>query len=335
MPTVLVTGATGLVGNNVVRALLARGDSVKVLIREGSDPRPLAGLPVERRFGDIRHLGDVRGACEGVSVVVHAAAMVAIGGRHLERFRAINVGGTRNIVNAAKETGARLVHVSTADTIGGGTVDSPADENATFNPRFATAYSISKAEAESLVVREADRGLDAVIVNPSYMFGPYDWKPSSGRMLLEVGRGFGVFPPRGHGNFVDVRDVADAILRAADGGRAGRRYLLTGEILSFLDVWRLIARVTGKFPPVWRIGPVVSLLSGWTGDCIGLLSGREPVVNSAALRSARAPACYSSRRAERELGFKRRTLDESIRQAWTWFVENGYARGRSEPPGSR
>ena len=217
----LVTGATGLVGNNVARLLLARGDRVRVLTRATSDPRPLADLDVEIAQGDVRDADSVERAVRGVDRVVHAAAYVHIGWTQLDLSRAINVAGTANVAASARRAGARLVHVSSVDAMGLLPGGQPSDEETPVAGGVLCPYVVTKREAEQAVLAEVAQGLDATIVNPAYMIGPWDWKPSSGRMLLEVARNRGLVAPLGTNNFCDVRDVAQGIL---DRGRSRRRW---------------------------------------------------------------------------------------------------------------
>jgi dihydroflavonol-4-reductase len=144
-------------------------------------------------------------------------------------------------------------------------------------------------------------------------------------MLLEVARGKAWLAPRGHFSVCDVRDVAAGILSALERGQCGRRYILAGTTLSYLDAFRLFADVTGGRRPLCRPGPMLLMLGGWAGDLGTLLTGREPDVNSAAIRLAWLPKNYSSRRAEEELGYRIRPVEESARDAWAWFREHGYA----------
>ena len=239
----LVTGATGLVGNNVVRCLLARGDTVRVLARRTSDPRPLAGLDRVQHFeGDVRDRGAVNRAAAGVDYVVHAAAYVHIGWTGWDVARAINVQGTRHVATAARDAGAMLVHVSSIDALAPGSANVPADEDSPPEGGVLCPYVVTKREAEQVVFDEIQRGLRASIVNPGFMIGPYDWKPSSGRMLLSVARGWGLFAPLGVNSYCDVRDVAGGIVAACERGQVGRRYVLTGANLSYFQAWRSLRR---------------------------------------------------------------------------------------------
>ena len=319
----LVTGATGLVGNNMVRTLIERGGHVRALVRN-RDARSLEGLDLEIYQGDLRDAAAIVQAASGVDLIIHAAARVKIGRAHLERFREVNVEGTRNVANAARENGIRLIHVSSTDTVGFKSLDEPADEETPFDTSIRTPYIVTKYESEQVVLQQVRDGLDAVIVNPSFMLGPWDWKPSSGEMLLSVARGVSWAAPRGYFSIADVRDVCSAILTAFERGQRGRRYILAGETLSYLEAWRLFAEVTGGRWPLFRIGPLCSLLGGWIGDGLGLITGEEPNVNSGAIKIANKPRNYSSARAETELGYRKRPVRETVEDTWRWFQEYGY-----------
>ncbi len=364
-----MTGATGLVGNNVVRLLAARGVKIRAVVRprspatrEKSPPWPfpnrstpqktralkhrsspnpeeahgphgqsgvdksLVGLPVEIWEGQIDDTRFLRRVCDGVSLVVHAAAMVHIGRRHRAEMWKANVEGSLCVAKAARVSRAKLVHVSSVDAIGLRNDGLPADENTAQGGLHECPYVITKREAETAVLSEVERGLDAVIVNPVYMLGPWDWKPSSGRMLLEVAAGKGAFAPPGSNDFVDVRDVAEGILLAATRGRAGRRYILGGHRLSYLEAWKVFSRVAGSKPPLAMAPPAAVRIAGWFGDLAGMFMSREPAINSAAAASSLLPHNFSSERAVAELGYHYRDFETTVRDAFDWFVENGYTR---------
>ncbi len=324
---ILVTGATGLVGNNVVRALLESGHAVRTLVRAAADPRPLEGLEVERVTGDVTDAASVNAAVQGCRAVIHAAAEVHIGRTGLERQRRINVEGTRNIADAARKARVRLVHVSTCDAVGQGTAEMPATEDTPLPPA-RLPYVITKREAERVVFGNAVAGLDAVIVNPAFMIGPWDWKPSSGKMLLEVAAGRGTFAPRGSTSLCDVRDVARAIVAALTQGVSGERYILAGRTLLWLELWRKFAEVSGGRRPVCRAGPLMIWIGGWGGDVWGMIRRKEPAFNSAAARHAWQERYYSSAKAEQTLGYTIRPAEETIRDAWAWFQEHGYTHSK-------
>lgn len=321
----LVTGATGLLGNNVTRLLIERGDEVRVLVRSQADRRPLLGLPVDIADGDVRHADSVLVAAQGMDRIIHAAGRVHIGWSGLEAQRAVNVIGTRNVAAAALAADCRLVHVSTVDTLGIRSRENPADEDTPPSGLVACPYVVTKRQAELELARLQPQGLNYVIVNPGFIVGPWDWKPSSGRMLLQVGRGLGIFAPSGGNDFCDARDVANGVLLAAELGVVGRRYILAGEALSYLEAWRLFAEVTGRNRPVGIASRAMLWVSGRAGDLWGRITGSEPDVNSAATALAELPHHFSAERARQELGYTCRPARESAEAAWAWFREYGYA----------
>ena len=326
----LITGGTGLVGNNLVRLLLERGLRVRTLVRGRTVSRELDGLPVERVVGDVTDAAAVRRAVAGARTVIHSAAMVHVGWRMLDEMRRVNVEGTRFVAEASRTTGARLVQVSSVNALGLTGDGSPADEETPFGNTVECPYVVTKREAERVVLDEVDRGLDAVIVNPVFMLGAWDWKPSSGRMLLEVAQGKGLFAPPGSQHFGDVRDIAAAIATAGDRGARGRRYILGGHHLSFLEAWTLFARVTGRRPPRAAAPPPLVRLAGRVGDLIGHCVGREGPLNSAAATMSLLRQHFSSERARTELGYSLRPLEDTVEHAWRWFVDHGYATPRPQ-----
>ena len=324
---VLVTGATGLVGNNVVRMLVSRGESVRAFVRSRKvAERCLAGLPVETIEGTLEDEGGVQSAVDGARVVIHAAAMVHCGWRHHAEMARANVDGTRIVAAAARRAGSRFIHVSSVDAIGLRADGIPADEETPPGGMPECPYVVTKRDAEGAVHDEIARGLDAVIVNPVYMLGPWDWKPSSGRMLLEVGAGKGLFAPPGGNDFVDVRDVAGGILAAIGRGQLGRRYILGGHSMSYFDAWRVFARIAGRMQPLGTAPRGIVQMAGIAGDLASLFTARETPVNSAATRMSMLSHNFSCRRAQAELGYAFRPLDETVSDAWEWFVTRGYAK---------
>ena len=323
----VVTGATGLVGNNVVRLLINEGMSVRAVVRgAGKASSSFEGLHLQTAAGTLDDERAIQSAVDGASFVIHAAAMVHCGWRHLDEMRKVNVAGTALVARAARRAGARLVHVSSVDAIGLNHDGSPADEETPPGGMPDCPYVVTKREAEAVVQEEIHNGLDAVIVNPVYMIGPWDWKPSSGRMLLEVGSGKGLFAPPGANDFVDVRDVAEGILAATRRGRTGRRYILGGHSLSYLEAWRIFARVAGRMQPLGVAPRPVVRVAGWAGDLASLFTRRELPVNSAAVTMSMLPHNFSCARAQAELGYRFRPFETTVADAWHWFLDHGYAR---------
>lgn len=315
----LVTGATGLLGNNVVRLLLDRGQRVRVLSRRVDQGPELAGLDVEAAGGDIRDEAAVRQACRGVAAVIHCAAHVRIGWTERALFDAINVDGTRHVARACCDEGIRLVHVSTTDVFGRCSLREPTDEETPFAASPRVPYVETKRQAEAVVDAEIERGLNATIVNPAFMLGPWDWKPSSGQLLLNVAANRAILAPRGYLSLCDARDVASGIVAARDRGQCGRRYILAGKTMEWIELLRLLADVCGARRPLMRGGPLMLKIGGWGGDVWGRLSGHEPAVNSAAIAMAWVTKNYTSARAIAELGYTIRPSTDTVSDAWQWF----------------
>jgi dihydroflavonol-4-reductase len=323
----LVTGATGLVGNNVVRMLIERGDRVRALVRNPMD-QSLAGLPLDIVEGDVCDPVTVGRAAQGVDRIIHCAARVHLGWSGLPLHRSVNVEGTRNVARAARDAGVRMVHVSSVDALGLGSRAQPADEECPPEGSVPCPYVVTKREAERALLEEVSQGLDAVIVNPVYMFGAWDWKPSSGRMILEVARGKAIFAPPGGNDFADVRDVAGGIVASAERGKTGRRYILGGEPLSYFDAWRMIAEHTGGRRPWRKVRRPMLFVVGRAGDLWSFIRRREGDINSAAVAMSRLEHHYSYARAAAELNYRPRPASEAVESAWKWFLDHGYAEPR-------
>jgi dihydroflavonol-4-reductase len=320
----LITGATGLLGNNIARQLVAAGQSVRVLARATSDPRTLEGLAVERLSGDVRDPIAVAAAVREAEVVIHSAGHVHLGWKQLDQHRAINVEGARNVAAAARAAKIRLVHVSAINALGLGRLDQPADEDTALPGIVECPYVVTKREAEQVILAEVEQGLDAVIVNPGCMFGPWDWKPSSGKMLLAVTK-FAPIYPLGAVSFCDVRDVAAGTLAAVHHGQTGRRYILGGHNLPYRDAWRQMASLAGKRGPISPMGPLFRGVAAPLLDFFTLVTGRERDANSAILALGRQQHCFSSRRAVEKLGYQVRPFAETLADTWAWFRAHGYA----------
>ncbi|MGI8980088.1 MAG: NAD-dependent epimerase/dehydratase family protein [Pirellulaceae bacterium] len=321
----LVTGATGLLGNNIVRRLLEEGEQVRVLSRAGSDKRPFDGLEVEQHIGDVTDVASVQKGVEGVDVVIHSAGHVQIGWSQLKEHQSANVEGAKNVAAATRAAGARMVHVSTVNALGLGRLDNPATEETALPGVILCPYVATKRAGEEAVQKEMEQGLSAVIVNPGFMLGPWDWKPSSGKMLLEVAR-FAPLAPTGAFSVADARDVAAAIVTAAKSPSARGKYILGGHNLTYMDSWKKFAAAAGKRGPRFRAGPFNRWVGALAGDFWGRVTGREPNLNTAGMRMSCQQHCFSSAKAEQELAFRNRPLEESITDAWNWFVEHGYVK---------
>jgi dihydroflavonol-4-reductase len=306
----------------VVRELLRRGEGVRVYVR-GSAPREeLAGLDVEVFSGELDDRASLERAASGCRAVIHSAAMIHIGYTRLEEARRANVQGTANVVAVCRQLGCRLVYVSTVDTLTAAlSASQPLDECGTGLAKTACTYVISKREAEAEVTAACAAGLDAVIVHPGCMLGPYDWTPSSGAMMLAVYKAPTVVAPRGTASVCDARDVAPAIVNSVTAGRSSERYILAGANLGYAELCQQMLQVMQRRKRVFRMGPVIPAAARIVDTWTRLTGAREGLFNGAAIAMGHLHHAYDSSKAERELGYIRRPLDETLNDAWNWLQE--------------
>lgn len=326
----LVTGASGFVGSAVVRELLAAGVAVRVLLRPTSDRRNIEGLPVETREGALEDAASLAAALAGCRLLFHVAADYRLWVPDPAPMFRANVEGTRRLMEAALAAGiACVVHTSSVATLGLMPDGRPADE--TTPSRYEAMigpYKQSKYRAEESVRRlVAERGLPAVIVNPSTPVGPRDIRPTpTGRMIVEAASGrMPAFVDTGL-NIVHVEDVARGHILAATKGRIGERYILGGDNLSLAAILAEVAGLSGRRPPRLRL-PIAPLMPvAYVAETLARLSGGEPFVTGDGLRMARKKMYFSSRKAAAELGYAPRPARAGLADAVAWFRAAGYCR---------
>lgn len=324
----LVTGASGLLGSNLVRVLSARGEQVRALYRKGDPTLGIEGVPgVEHFHGDIRDRESVARAMKDVSYVYHCAAMVSIWAPNPAPMRAVNVGGTTHVLECALAAGAeRVVHISTVDALGLRCAGRPADETMPWNVgALGLEYARTKHEAQQVAQDYAKRGLDVVIANPTFMVGAWDVGPSSGRMILEIAKGRMAFYTGGGNNFVDVEDVVAGLIAMMERGQSGRCYILGGINLTYREAFRRISEVVGARPPALRVPPRLAGWAGELGERVGTMIEREPPVHRLAVRMGEVDHYFDPTRAIEELDLPQTPIERAIERAWQWFCDHGYA----------
>ncbi len=323
----VITGATGLVGGNLAIQLIEQGHKVRCTRRRSSRTGHLAAFPIEWVEADLGDAESLTRAFRGADVVFHCAAEVSTQPEITDSMRQANVEGTRRVLDAVRLAGGmRLVYVSSVVTLGITQTAAHVDETHRFNYReigLRDAYAETKYEAEELV-RAAASSIDVVVVNPTYMLGPYDSKPSSGQLIIDVVLGKVPGHSYGYNSFVDVRDVCRGMILAWQKGRRGERYILGGHNMTYREGMELIARVAGARPPRLGIPRFVAQLVGWGGDLYEKFSGRSALLNSTRVAYAYTTGFrFSSEKAKRELGYEPGPLEPAIQDALKWFRENG------------
>jgi dihydroflavonol-4-reductase len=323
---VVVTGASGLLGGNLAAELIAAGHQVVATRRAGTKIGHLEDLAIEWVDAELGSTESLTQAFANTAAVFHCAAAVSVKREVTPEMTAANVTGTANVIAATSAAKVpRLVHTSSVVAVGLSTDGRPCDETATWNfdtEGLVDAYAITKHQAEELVIAAAGTGLDAVIVNPTYMFGPRDAKPSSGKLIVDVVKRRVPGWTTGYNNFVDVRDVARGMIAAWQRGRRGERYILAGHDMTYRDVMREISRIAGVKPPRFGIPQFAAKLVGKWGDRVER-SGKEPLLNSTQIRYAYTDRFrFKSDKAARELGYQCGPLEPAIRDAVAWFREH-------------
>jgi dihydroflavonol-4-reductase len=305
---ILVTGATGHIGNVLIRQLLQKGEKVRALIWKGEDTTPIQDLQVERIEGDVLDMASLKNAFSGIDTVYHLAGIISIMPGLNPFVWDVNVQGTRNVLQTAQQEGVRrLVYTSSIHAIARAPHGTQINESLPFdadNPYGA--YDRSKAEA-SLEVQKACRdGLDAVIICPTGVIGPYDFRRSEmGNVILEAAQRKATLYVDGAYDFVDVRDVADGLIKASEKGRSGESYILSGQRISVRYLLETVREVTARFTPAyyrWR--------------------KTKPKFTPYSLEVLQSNSDISHEKASRELGYAPRALYASITDTVLWFLEN-------------
>ena len=329
---VLVTGATGFVGANVARLLVAQGHHVRVLARPASNLRALEGCPVEVRRGDVLEPGSVAQAIKGCAAVFHVAGDYRLWARNPSEIYRNNVDGTHTVLEACAQSRVeRVVYTSSIATLGRPKDGGPATETTPVClDDMIGAYRRSKFLAERVAEEYAARGLPVVIVNPSAPFGPWDVKPTpTGQLVLDYVRGR-MFATLDTGfNLVHVADVAHGHLLAAARGRVGEKYILGGENHSLTEIVRMLARITGIRAPRVRVPHALVYLVALASEGLARVTRHSPHVTLTGARIARRRMYVSADKAVRELGLSQTPVEQALRDAVDWFVGHGYA---SSPP---
>jgi dihydroflavonol-4-reductase len=326
---ILVTGADGLLGSNLVRELLSRGHTVRAFVQPGRQQKTLAGLDIEKFNGSLVNKTEVENAAIGCHAIIHCAASTSVWPARSGVTNMVNVDGTRNILEAVKKHKIeKLIYIGTANSFGFGSKEAPGVEG---NPYKSATYGLdymdSKFKAQQLILNEVkENALPAVIVNPTFMFGPYDSNPSSGAMIVAVFKSKVPGYTAGGRNYICAKDAAVAIANALTKGRIGECYILGNQNLSYQEAFKKIASVVGVKPPSIPVPSVFAKLYGLMGSLIGKLSGKAPAISYPLARIACDDHYYSAAKAVQELDLPQTPVEVGIQECFEWLKENGYLK---------
>jgi dihydroflavonol-4-reductase len=324
---ILLTGADGFLGSNLIRELLERGYKIRALVEPGRECTSLDGLDVEIRQADILDPVKVNDTVNGCDSIIHTAAVTATWPSRSEIVKKVNIQGTRNIIDAAKETGVmRLVYVGSANSFGFGPKEDPGDETRPYGAsKYGLDYFNSKHHAQTMVLEEIrNHGLKAVIVNPTFMVGPYDAKPGFGVIILAIYMGRMPGCAAGGRNYIHVRDVAVGIVNAYEKGRIGECYILGNRNLSYRELFDMIANETEAKPPIFNYPGLLVKIYGMIGSVFGTIMKKKNVVSFTLARIACDEHYYTAEKAVKELGLPQTPIETAIKDAFLWFKHNGY-----------
>ena len=320
-----ITGASGHVGANLIRLLQPTGHNIKVLSHKDTRALQVSGMEIVK--GDVLKRETLTTFCTNLDVVFHLAAHISIGGNNYDTVYAINVDGTKNVMEAAKQAGVkRFIHFSSIHALEHYPFDFPMDETRPLALNAPLAYERTKAIAESLVLEQNNKDFETVVLNPTAIIGPNDFKPSFlGRTLIMMYKGQlpGLVP--GGYNWVDVRDVAAAAISAIDKGKPGEHYILSGEWQSIKFLASLVAEIKGrkmKLPvlPLRLARAGIPFFTLWSR-----ITGNPPLYTSESLSILQnGNRNISHNKATAELGFNPRPLKESLNDTISWFRKMSY-----------
>lgn len=326
---VLLTGADGLLGSNLVPLLLKRGYQVRVFVLADAGSRLPDTLDVERSFGNILEPDTLDKAMSGCDAVIHAAAMTNIWPARSEIVRKVNIEGTRNVIQAALlHKVKRMIYIGSCSSVNAKSVGN--SKYAFPGARFGLDYIDSKYEALKLVMDAVKtRDLPAISILPTFMIGPCDYLPGSGQMILAVAQGKMKFYTSGGRNYVHVMDVATAIANALEKGTIGKYYVAGNENLTYKEFLTKTAAIVHQPSPKIQIPGSVVKIIGYLGTVLGTWSGKQPLISYPMAQISCEKQFASSEEAVEELEMPRTDIGTAIRDCYQWFLENNYIKQKA------
>lgn len=328
--TTLVTGASGFLGSHVARQLVARGEQVRVLMRPSSTNRAISDLSLDYVTGDLREPASLDRALAGVTRVFHVAADYRLWARKSRDIYDSNVGGTKNLVEAAKRAGVeKFIYTSTVATIA---VHRPALPNESTDAKLEEMvghYKRSKWMAEREALAAAKDGLPVTVAMPTTPVGPGDWKPTpTGKIILDFLNGKMPGYVETGLNFVGAEECAAGHLLVAEKGKVGERYLLGGENMTLKQLLDALSKITGLPAPSLKIPHGLALGVAYMNTAFSRLVGKEPGIPVEGVKIARHMMFVDCSRAQRELGFRPGPVAAALERAVRWYEANGYMKPR-------
>jgi len=323
---ILITGADGMLGSNLVRLLLKKEHEVSVLLHPASNSKTLDGLTIRRYSGDILTPETLIAPFAENEAVIHAAASTSIWPSRSETVRRINIDGTRNMIEAALNHNIqRMIYIGSGSSVNA--KGAPSDKYAFPAAKFGLDYIDSKFEALNLVLDAVKtKGLPALAILPTFMIGPYDSLPGSGKMILAMAQGKLKFYTTGGRNFIHVGDVAEAIVNSLEMGRIGQYYIAGNENLTYQEFFGKVAKIVSKPEPRIGIPDWLVKTIGLGGSFSGKVFGKQPLISYPMAQISCEKQFVSSDEAVMELNIPQTNIEVAIKECYSWFIENGYLK---------
>jgi dihydroflavonol-4-reductase len=329
MKKALVTGAAGFIGSHVVRELLSEGVSVRAMVLPGENTRNIDGLDIQTVQADVMDRRSVEKAMKGVDTLFHLAAIYSIWMKDWKNIYEVNMAGSRNVLRAAKDAGVkRVVYTSSIAALGIAPGKELSAEETPFNQYdLGSHYVLTKYLSQQEALWFADQGLDLVVVNPAFPFGPRDVAPTpTGQLIVDILKGQNIFYFSGGINLVDVRDVARGHVLAAKKGKRGNKYILGNLNVTMKEFITMVYRAAGFRYRIRVRMPVPALKQAarvfkWWSDAV---SHRPPLTTPVEVRYSSQYLFFDPSKARKELGLQPTPLEKSLRDSVEWFRKNNY-----------
>lgn len=321
---VVVTGATGHIGNVLVRDLIDRGYEVTSMVLNEKDGEVIKDLNTKIVYGDVRKIETLVKAFENAEMVFHLAGIIEIGSGNKKNVREVNVEGSKNVVAACKMAHVKkLVYTSSVHAIP--EKEGIISEVTEFSPKLVKGtYAKSKAEATNYILNSNSQDLEVIIVHPSGVIGPYEYiKSNMGQLIIDCANGRMKATLKGGYNFVDVRDVSNGIILAAEKGKPGECYILAGYSITIQELMAIIEKLTGKKAPKFVIARWFAFITGALSEIYYKIVHEKPLFTSYAVYTTGTNHNFSIEKAKKELGYTVRNIEETIQDTIEWYKKRG------------
>ena len=323
---IVVTGATGHIGNALLRELQKQKDEVVAFVLKGEDTKCIEDLGCKIVYGDVQDINSLKEAFRGATMVFHLAGMIEIGSTNKKKLWQVNVEGTKNVWRACKEEKVkRLIYTSSVHAIPEKPKGEQIAETKTFSKDLVKGnYAKTKAEATAFLLSKAGEEVEIVIVHPSGVIGPYEYTVSNlGQLIIDcANKKIGAYLEGGY-NFVDVRDVARGTVLVAQKGKAGECYILAGHQVSVKNLMQQIEKITKVPAPKFKIARWFAYITGIFSECYSKIVKEKPLFTSYAVYTLGTNSNFTSKKAQEQLGYTIRPIEETIKDTIEWFQKQG------------